>query len=91
MRPQWVVIGVLSVPCSRARVHRLVLGRYTTVPNLINANIVAAQNERPSSFQVTIAQAENSNEIEENKVLRRPAYARACPGSRLILVPSAGP
>jgi len=97
VRPQWVVIGVLSVLMLAGigfTAWYFSQGRYTTVPNLINKNIVAAQNEATKlGFQVTIAQAENSNEIEENKVLRtEPAYGSSVPkGSRLILVPSAGP
>nr|WP_268241021.1 Stk1 family PASTA domain-containing Ser/Thr kinase [Thermopolyspora flexuosa] len=97
LRPQWIVIGVLSALMLAGigfTAWYFSQGRYTTVPNLINKNIVAAQNEATKlGFQVTIAKAENSNEIEENKVLRtEPAYGSSVPkGSPLVLVPSAGP
>lgn len=97
LRPQWIVLGVLTSLMLAGigfTAWYFSQGRYTTVPNLINKNIVAAQNEATKlGFQVTVAKAENSNEIEENKVLRtEPAYGSSVPkGSPLTLVPSAGP
>jgi len=97
LKPQWIAIGVLSLVMLAGigfTAWYFSQGRYTTVPNLVNKNIVAAQNEATKlGFKVTVAKAENSNEIEENKVLRtEPAFGTSVPkGSPLTLVPSAGP
>ena len=97
IRPTWIALGVLSALMLAGigfTAWYFSQGRYTTVPNLLNKNIVAAQTEATKlGFQVTIAKAENSNDVEENRVLRtEPAYGSSVPkGAPLTLIPSAGP
>ncbi|HEY9523083.1 MAG TPA: PASTA domain-containing protein, partial [Thermopolyspora sp.] len=96
-RLQWLVVGGLAL----VMVVGIVLtgwyfsqGRYTTVPNLLGKNIGAATTEAEKlGFKVTVAKAENSDKVGEDKVLRTdPAYgSEVIKGSALTLVPSAGP
>ncbi|MEV5409133.1 Stk1 family PASTA domain-containing Ser/Thr kinase [Thermopolyspora sp. NPDC052614] len=95
--PQWVAIGVLAVVMLAGigfTAWYFSQGQYTTVPNLLNKNIVAAQSEATKlGFRVTVAKAENSDKVAENMVLRTdPAWGSSVPkGSPLTLIPSAGP
>jgi serine/threonine-protein kinase len=97
VRPQWIVVGALAVLMVAGIVFTgwyFSQGRYTTIPPLLGKNVLAAQAEAEKlGFRVTVAKAENSDKVDEDKVLRtEPASGSdVVKGSDLVLVPSAGP
>jgi serine/threonine-protein kinase len=97
VRTPWVVVGALAALMVAGIVWSgwyFSQGRYTTVPNLLGKNTLAAQAQAEKlGFKVTVAKAENSDKVDQDKVLRtEPAFGTdVFKGSALTLIPSAGP
>ena len=72
----------------------LTAGRYQTVPAVASMRVASARAELTAAgFTVSTGRAVLDNQVARGKVIRSvpPAGARVASGSRVILIPSAGP
>jgi len=72
----------------------LTAGRYQTVPAVASMKVASARAELTAAgFTVSTGRAVLDNQVARGKVIRSvpPAGARVASGSRVILIPSAGP
>ncbi|MBG0829434.1 Stk1 family PASTA domain-containing Ser/Thr kinase [Planomonospora sp. ID67723] len=96
VRPNWFLVALAVVMIAAVGVTGWMFSQNSTVtvPELVGQNITIAENQaRKAGFQVEIGEAEHDEKVPKGNVLRIAPVAgtEAKPGSKLVLVASAGP